>query len=510
MADRFNLLYIFTDQQRADTMAAYGNNWINTPNLDRLASESFVFENCYVSSPICTPSRSTQMTGLWPHTNGCTKNNIPLPQEVDTVASFFPDDYHTAYYGKWHLGDEVIKRRGWDEWHSIEDQYRIWHTDAKHDEVLSDYHHYLVGNGFEPDKESRGKRVFSRPFAARVPEEHTKAMYLGRKVSQFIDDNSARPWALYVNLLEPHPPYDGPYNDMYDRNSLPQSPVFMKDPPEDAARMHYLMAEAQKDSLNRPAEAASAVFGRDLPPEEAIGEGPRDLTEAGFREVQARYYGLVSLVDKSVGMMLDALEKSGQADRTIVVFSSEHGDQMGEHYIFQKVVMYEQSARVPMLVRVPGLGGGRVAGRYSHIDTVPTLLELMGHQVPSHLQGQSRVAVLRDHGSLEGNDVIITWNGRSIDQKFPLSELERMRELPHRCLVGADGWKLNLSVGDNCELYDLNSDPFEERNLFPEPAQSERVLAMARKIRKWQEETGDTALIPDVYPGFGYVEGMRG
>lgn len=509
MAERMNLLYIFTDQQRADTMAAYGNDWISTPNLNALADESFVFENCYVSSPICTPSRSTQLTGLWPHTNGCVKNNIPLPQEIDTVADHLPSGYHSAYYGKWHLGDEVIKRRGWDEWHSIEDQYRVWHTSEEHDAVLSNYHHYLVDQGFTPDKESSGKQVFSRQFTASLPEEHTKAAYLGREVSRFVTENTERPWALYVNLLEPHPPYDGPHNDMYDPASLPQSPVFMKDPPEDAAQMHYLMAQAQKEGLDAPAQAVAAAFGRDLPPEEAVGEGPTGNSEEQFRDVQARYYGLVSLVDTSVGKMLDALKASGQADRTIVVFTSEHGDQMGEHNIFQKIVMYEQSVRVPMLVRVPGLPGGRVAGRYSHIDTVPTLLDLVDADVPESLQGESRAELLRKNGSLSENDVIITWNGRSIDQKFPLSELERMREVPHRCIISGDNWKLNLSVGDSGELYDLNSDPYEQRNLYADPAHSERVLEMAKRVRAWQVETGDTVLIPDVYPGVGYVAGMR-
>lgn len=509
MPEPYNLLYIFTDQQRADTMAAYGNDWIETPNLDRLADQSFVFENCYVSSPICTPSRSTQLTGLWPHTNGCVKNNIPLPQEIDTVADHLPSTHHKAYYGKWHLGDEVIKRRGWDEWHSIEDQYRVWHTSEEHDEVLSNYHHYLVDQGFEPDKESRGKKVFSRPFTAALPEEHTKGAYLGREVSRFIGENSERPWVLYVNMLEPHPPYDGPFNDKYDPASLPQSPVFMKDPPEDAAQMHYLMAQAQKESLDAPADAFSATFGRDVPPEEAASEGPGSYGDRAFREVQARYYGLMTVVDNAVGKILDALAETGQADRTIVVFTSEHGDQMGEHNIFQKIVMYEQSVRVPMLVRVPGLSGGRVSGRYSHIDTVPTLLDLMGANVSDELQGESRAEVLRSGGSLDDNDVIITWNGRSIDQKFPLSELERMREIPHRCIITADNWKLNLSVGDACELYDLNSDPYEEKNLYADSAQSDRILEMAKKIRAWQLETEDTALIPDVYPGVGLVAGMQ-
>jgi arylsulfatase len=507
---RPNLVYIFTDQQRADTMAAYGNDWIDTPNLNRLSDQSFVFENAYVSSPICTPSRSTQMTGLWPHTNGCIKNNIPLPQDVQTFAEFFPDDYHTAYYGKWHLGDEVIKRKGWDEWHSIEDQYRIWNTDPVHDETLSDYHHWLVGLGYEPDKESRSAMVFSRPFAASLPIEHTKATYLGNRVSEFIDKRKDEPFAICINFFEPHPPYVGPTDDLYDPKTLPQSPIFMKNPPEDASKMHLLMAEAQQSKSDSPGSTSLAeVMGRDLPPEDVIGEGPTENTEDEYRRIQASYYGLVTLMDKAVGKILDAIDDAGIADNTVIVFTSEHGDQMGEHNIFQKVVMYEQSAKVPCLMKVPWLDNQRVPGRYSHIDTIPTLLDLMGLDVPDHLQGESKATTLRNGETLEDNDIFLDWNGRSIDLKFPLTELERMRELPHRCVVTGDGWKLNLAVGDQCELYDLNADPFEQTNLYNDPQYSDRVVELAQKIRNWQIKTNDTALIPDIHPGVGHVKGMR-
>jgi arylsulfatase A-like enzyme len=217
----------------------------------------------------------------------------------------------------------------------------------------------------------------------------------------------------------------------------------------------------------------------------------------------------MTLVDRAVGKILDAVEAAGISDNTIIVFTSEHGDQMGEHNIFQKVVMYEQSARVPMLIRAPWLGSGRIPGRYSHIDTVPTLLEMLGTEIPNDLQGVSQAGVLREGGSLNDHDVFLDWNGRSIDLKFPLTELERMREIPHRCVVSGDGWKLNLSVGDQCELYNLKDDPYEQTNLFDDPAYSERTVSLAKKIRAWQLDTGDTALIPDVYPGVGYVEGMK-
>jgi arylsulfatase A-like enzyme len=207
--------------------------------------------------------------------------------------------------------------------------------------------------------------------------------------------------------------------------------------------------------------------------------------------------------------MLAALDDAGIADRTVVVFTSEHGDQMGEHGIFHKLVMYEPTIQVPMLVRVPWLSGGRIPGRYSHIDTVPTLLDLLGASVPASLQGRSRADVLRGTATLDGNHVVIDWNGRSIDLKFPLTRLEQIRELPHRTIISPEGWKLSLAVGDQCELYDMASDPHETVNRFEDPDCAGRVVSLARKLRAWQLETGDTAPLPDVFPGAGYVADMR-
>ena len=116
-----NVLFLFTDQQRADTMACYGNDDIQTPNLNALASRSFVFDNAYVSQPVCTPSRATILTGLYPHTSGCTVNNVPLPPAVKTIAEMVPDEYRTGYFGKWHLGDELRPQHGFEEWVSIEE-----------------------------------------------------------------------------------------------------------------------------------------------------------------------------------------------------------------------------------------------------------------------------------------------------------------------------------------------------------------------------------------------------
>ena len=162
---RPNLLFIWTDEQRADTMAAYGNTKIHAPNLDKLASESIVFRKAYVTQPVCTPSRSSVMTGLWPHTNGCTTNNVPLAKEVHCLPELITDrQYRTAYMGKWHLGDEIFTQHGFEEMVSIEDGYARYYGPGRDRTQRSDYHHFLIANGYKPDQNDG---TFGREFACR-------------------------------------------------------------------------------------------------------------------------------------------------------------------------------------------------------------------------------------------------------------------------------------------------------------------------------------------------------
>ncbi|MEK7995669.1 MAG: sulfatase-like hydrolase/transferase, partial [Planctomycetota bacterium] len=181
--DKPNLLFIWTDEQRADTMAAYGNNRIHTPNLNKLAAGSVVFKNAYVTQPVCTPNRSAVMTGLWPHTTGCTKNNVPLPAGVPCLPELLDDaDYRTAYMGKWHLGDELFAQHGFEEWVSIEDGYGSGYSEGRDRNARSDYHHFLIEHGYQPD----GGGKFSRAFAARRPIEHCKPKFLEVRACDFL------------------------------------------------------------------------------------------------------------------------------------------------------------------------------------------------------------------------------------------------------------------------------------------------------------------------------------
>lgn len=485
-----NLLFVFTDEQRADTMAAYGNETIRTPNLNKFAADCTVFEKAYVTQPVCTPSRSTLLTGLYPHTNGCIANNVPLPPDVPCLPELFENgDYVFGYHGKWHLGDEIFRQHGFDEWVSVEDFYIEYYGAGRDRNARSDYHRFLRAGGLKP---SRGE-LFGRGEAARLPECFSKPAFLAREARRFIDRNKNRPFVLFVNFLEPHMPFFGPRDGEHDPSEVTLPDNFSEAPGALAHPRARLLAE---------------LFRRQKQDGIALD------CEAGWRRLIANYWGLCSLVDAYFGEILKALDEAGQADNTIVVFTSDHGDMMGSHGLVAKSVMYEEALRVPLLVRMPGQRGMiRAARPVSQIDVVPTLLELLGQPVPGELQGASFAGFLTGRGTAPARDVFAEWHGSTDDSrlsvlhgadapKMPTALDEFVRD-EHvladriRTVVAPDGWKLNLSAGGWHELYNLNEDPCERDNLAGNPRFGDKAQALAGRIFDWQKKTGDRLDFPD-------------
>ena len=489
--ERPNLVFILPDRQRRDTVACYGNDWIQVPHLNRLAEESLVFDHCYVTQAVCCPSRASIMSGLYPIDAGVPVNRHNLPSNLPTIAEMLsPGDYHTGYIGKWHLGDEVAAQHGFEEWVCCFDH---WWADYSSDELrrgLSDYHHFLVDSGFEPDANHPGGRMFSDKFRAELPVEYHMASWIGEQAARFIERNAERPFVLYLSSKEPHPPFTSPYDHLYDPATLPVDETFRTHP-----EGHSLFNRIRSEFWMQ-----------------AVHDGGFDLsTDMGSRQMLSNYYGCVSLVDGMVGRTLDAIDDAGLRDNTIVVFTSDHGEMVGTHGHVEMRSPYEESSRVPLLVRAPWLHEGqrRVGGNFSQIDFVPTLLELLGQNVPEGLAGTSRADVWRGEADLGDNDVVIQHNGvgdrdlTSAASSHTMSA-ERVRQLnlmnmaPWRSVVTFDRWKLTLCAADRGELFDLNTDPGEITNLFDRSEHRDRVRWMTARLRLWQEQVGDTAPLPGV------------
>jgi arylsulfatase A-like enzyme len=452
--DKPNLLFLWTDQQRADTMAVYGNTGFRVPAMNRLASQSVVFDRAYVTQPVCTPSRSSVMTGLWPHQSGCVRNNIPMPAATRTVPELVGDAaYRTGYMGKWHLGDEIFPQHGFTQWRAIEDGiYRRYYSAGRDRAARSGYHHFLVRLGYRPGAEND----FSRDFATRLPVEHSKPSFLAQEASNFLLQHRAEPWMLYVNFLEPHTPFGSALDDLHSEEEAPL-----------------------KNFPGAPRGPEPAWYQR--------RRAELKLERARLQRQARNYAGLCSLVDQALARILWTLEASGQTENTLVVYTSDHGEMMGAHGLMAKQVMYEEAVRVPLLVRVPfrQLKPHRVTQPVSHIDIVPTLLELLGAKTPG-LPGRSLVPLLGG-AARPGNFAHLEWTADAADSG----------EGPNgRAVISPDGFKLVLYDSDQSLLFDRNTDPQELNNVFGRPEYAAVQARLRGRIETWQKATGDRMPLP--------------
>ncbi len=482
---RPNILLIWTDEQRADTLECYGNQQVHAPHLNELARSSVVFENAYCVQPVCTPSRASILTGVWPHTHQCIENNSPLPTEIPTIAELLGDEYRCAYFGKWHLGDEVIAQRGFDDWLSLEDNYRRYYSDQAYLNVYSDYHGFLTHHGFAPDIQTPdGARVFSRNFAAGLAERYTKASFLGQETAKYLSNYTGeQPFFLSVNFLEPHMPFFGPLNDVHAPEALEAGPAFARPPATNASLR------------NRALAGYYQAFGM---------SGYPLKTQEHWRRMRANYYGLVSLVDNAIGTILTTLRESGLEEETVIIFTSDHGEMMGDHGLIGKCVLYEESIRIPLLMRLPRIQRENkvLPGRVSQIDLVPTILDLAGVERPDHLRGRSLLPVVMGQETLGDNDVVVEWNGsngidtRRVPPGFSPDDLQRVSAQTWRTLVTHDGWKLNISNNDRLELYNLQDDPFELVNLANSRGMQLHIQRLVDRLHTWQSRENDSVNFP--------------
>jgi arylsulfatase A-like enzyme len=462
-----NLILFLPDQQRADTLACYGGVKVHAPNLNKLASESVIFERNYVTHPVCTPSRSSLMTGTWPHINGCTRNSVPLDRRFRVFPALMQDqDYRTAYIGKWHLGEDGPAGRGFQHWISTDDH--------------GDYTNFLISKSITPDK-SNGR--FSEVVISNLPIELSRPKFLEKHACDFIEKHQRDPFILVVGFVEPHSPYNGPLNDANPLDELLLDVTATLPASEDIPLRYRLMREWQQ---------AEALLDRErLPIQLFFGITPEE-----YRSIKQRYLGLVTLVDQSIGAILHFLERCGLSENTIVVHTSDHGDSLGAHHLFGKETMFEEAARVPWLIRLPDQRRQKmISYPVSHIDFVPTLLDLLGQSNHPQCAGKTLLPLIND-ATASPNNVFLEWapNRTKVKKGSRLARrrmIKRAVEESTRTLVSPEGWKLCLRDKDSNELYNLEDDPFETHNLHSDAQYASVVSRLASDIYRWQEATND-------------------
>jgi arylsulfatase A-like enzyme len=465
-----NLIVFLPDQQRADTIGCYGGSSEIAPNLSKLATQSFVFDNCYVTNPLCTPSRSALLTGTWPHANGCTHNNVSLENQFRCLPELIDDrDYSCAYMGKWHLGDELTAQHGFSEWVSIMDGHQNHAAGERRTITACDYDRFLLSKGLAPDLTANG--VFSRGFGAKLPLELSKPKFLEINASNFLEQHRRDPFVLFVAFYEPHPPYTGPLNDEHSLDQI------------------------------QPAATSDHIFGTDMPLRYRLRqEWDRERYGGDIGRhlrIKQRYLGLVSEIDQAIGGILTKVEQLGLTDNTIVVHTSDHGDLLGAHRIFGKEISFQEAIRVPYLVRLPGQSKMvRVSEQVSQIDFAPTVMDLLGKPHDPQFAGTSQAGVFRGD-KLAAKTVFIE---RSPVRRAKVKKHTRLASVADvklavsestRAAISPDGWKLCLRDTDKNELYNLRTDPLERQNLFANRDLRPIISRLTGEIHQWQEKTND-------------------
>jgi len=465
-AQRPNVLLILADQLRYDCLGAHGNRLIRTPNLDRLAASSVDFASAFVQAPVCVPSRVSLLTGRYPHSHRNRVNYTPCdPSEVFLQRMLRDAGYRTGSVGKLHYYPptaEHARGTGFD---------RVLIDDgASTRDPYSDYVKWRNAHDPKPGVPYNAvEKGAANPFRGAVPYEFTPTHWTGEESCRMLREmaDSPQPFFLHCSFFKPHAPHTvaPPYDSMYSGAEIPlPSPVSLED-------IQKLPLPVQKQIL-RPT------------PQYAM-----DRTRLEW--VYRSYYGSVSMVDYEVGRILDELNRSGKAGDTIVVFTSDHGDQLLEHGLEGKNLFFESSVHVPLLVRFPGRLAPTVHQELAEqIDVVPSALEWCGIQVPPRVQGQE---LFRQRGAVFAENIIpevIT--GGKLDYYFTPGEGVKGIRHPDAKMVRTSRWKFNYYPGHGGELYDLREDPGENRNLFADPERQPLVREMKDRLLDWLITSGET------------------
>jgi arylsulfatase A-like enzyme len=476
-AQKPNILFIFTDEHRLSAVGCYGDTPCRTPHLDQLAEQGFRFETAYTVYPVCSPARSTIMTGEYPHTNGMCGNVKDLGCSVHELndrpellsRKLQSAGYVCGYTGKWHLGAE-----------KYHDSFHVNDPPSLPESVgfigqnfgghggggfrFREYKDYLAAHGYvheviEPEKSSYWHwppyGTTTGPVESSVPyflADHTIGMIESMK-------DGKNPFFIWHNFWGPHEPYFAPkeFVDMYRDVEIPEWPNYRWDASSTAYPYH----------IKRYPTASK-------------------LNWEDWAQAIRHYYAFTTLIDQQIGRMVQYLEDTGLIENTIIIMTADHGETLGSHggLIDKGNTHFEEFQRIPMIVRIPeqycenGREPGQVLSEWvSLADIYPTILDMAGADY--------------DQSAVHGRSFLPVLQGKDTDwQNTAVIEFYGLGDLPMTMITIREGM---LKYGWNCssvdELYDLEKDPYEMNNVCDDPAYADRLKQLRERLAEWMEKT---------------------
>lgn len=462
-----NILVVLTDDQRHDAMGFLGHPWLETPSMDRLAREGVHFANAFVTTSLCSPSRASIFTGLYTHNHRVADNYHAISDKLVYFPRYLQKaGYETAFIGKWHMGGDVDDPRpGFDHWVSFKGQ-GVYVADPSKAKVKGRPVPLSSAEGYNVDGERR-------PQPGYITDELTDFSldWLRERAA------SDKPWFLFLSHKAVH-------SDFIPAN---RHAFRYEEKPFELPKTWFELPEAFRDVPMWVQNQRNSRHGVEF----AYNAASFDM--ATFYR---RYCETLLAVDEGLGKLLALLTEQGSLDDTVVLYLGDNGFQFGEHGLIDKRTAYEESMRIPMLMRAPmltnGEGGRRVDRVVANIDIAPTLLDIAGIEPPAHMDGRSFLPLVK------GEDV--PW------RDYLLYEYYWEHNYPHTPTMHAiRGERFKYiryhGIWDVDELYDLQADPRETTNLIADPARADTVAELDRRLFEILEETGGDTMPLLTNPG---------
>ncbi len=483
MSNKLNVLLITADQWRGDCLSSMNHPVIQTPNLDSLAREGVQFKRHYSNVVPCGPSRASLHTGLYLHNHRSGTNGTPLDDRFTNWARELRDDgYDPVLFGYTHTS---MDPRGVPE----------DHPGLRNDEgilpgirpvidmgtLCPDWRDFLIEKGYELPEIHGATYALRDINAARkdvptpllIDKTHTDTWFLTDQVINHVtacnqgQQDKEQGWCVHLSLRAPHPPWvaAAPYHQRYDMDKLP---------------LPVRLESSQHEGFTHPWLAQHLATGRNKSHEDLVKH----------RKLQAGYYGLMSEVDDNMGRLVQFLKKAGQWENTIFIFTSDHGEQMGDHWLYGKAGFYDQSYHIPLIIRSPGNQPGVCEEFTEHVDIFPTLMDLLGKVIPRQCDGFSLQTQLTQ-GKLQD------WRRSAhfeYDFRHSQSEDALSMDMESACLnvIRDDHYKY-VHFADLPELlFDLRNDPGELNNIAPD--NPGLVAEYAKQLLSWRMQTTDKTL----------------
>ena len=508
-----NVLFITADQWRGDCLSAAGHSCVKTPNLDQLAAAGTLFRQHYSQATPCGPGRASLYTGMYLHNHRSVINGTPLDARHTNVALEARKlGYDPALFGHTDVsedprtcaaGDPALRRYdgilpGMTPVVWMGDHPLPWLADLKlkdydiSDEFLGVY----KPRSNYPGSEGRGRTYAPALYRA----EDSATAFLTDEAIKYISVRKDTPWFVHISYLSPHPPFvvPEPYHDMYDPAKVPK-PIRSASP-EEEAKQHPFLAHY----LNNQ-RGWGIFFGHH-------SKNNLELPDEDVLQARATYYGMISEVDFQVGRLIQFLKQTGTYDQTLIVFTSDHGEQLGDHWQFAKYAYFDGSFHIPLIVRDPSReadpGRGRQVARFTeNVDVMPTILSRLGLEVPSQCNGESLLPFLcadTPSGWREEAHWELDFRNFTEDNGNPILELK-----PDQCAMNVlrgTRYKYVHFTALPPLFFDLEDDPNEFHNRAEDSAYQTLVLEYAQKMLSWRMNHDERVLANTRLTSKGVVE----